>query len=180
MGFYPIGDGLMANTQRPSNPALIHAVHVQVQGLMANFLGVACFACYWRVFSSAYFAHIALATRCIMTDFDLLFASFTVRTFYHPVILPYPHTLPLPELWSYVGNKRVQCWLWLALDVETRLIVGCAIGPRTDETAQALWDSLPAHYRQHAVLYTDFWQSYLQVFPSKRHRAVGKHTGLTH
>src|SRR5258708_12655706 len=96
MGFYPIGDGLMANTQRPSNPALIHAVHVQAQGLMANFLGVACFACHWRVFSSAYFAHVALATRCIMTDFDLLFASFTVRTFYHPGILPYPHTLPLP------------------------------------------------------------------------------------
>src|SRR5258706_8521517 len=97
MGFYPIGDGLMANTQRPSNPALIHAVHVQAQGLMANFLGVACFACHWRVFSSAYFAHVALATRCIMTDFDLLFASFTVRTFYHPGILPYPHTLPLPQ-----------------------------------------------------------------------------------
>src|SRR5258708_30806898 len=97
MGFYPIGDGLMANTQRPSNPALIHAVHVQAQGLMANFLGVACFACHWRVFSSAYFAHVALATRCIMTDFDLLFASFTVRTFYHPGILPYPHTLPLPN-----------------------------------------------------------------------------------
>src|SRR5258708_35992973 len=97
MGFYPIGDGLMANTQRQSNPALIHAVHVQAQGLMANFLGVACFACHWRVFSSAYFAHVALATRCIMTDFDLLFASFTVRTFYHPGILPYPHTLPLPR-----------------------------------------------------------------------------------
>src|SRR5260370_19804635 len=86
----------MANPQRPSNPALIHAVHVQTQRFAANFLGVACFACHWRVFSSAYFAHVALATRCIMTDFALLFASFTVRTFYHPGILPYPHTLPLP------------------------------------------------------------------------------------
>src|SRR5258707_5999984 len=99
----------MANTQRPSNPALIHAVHVQVQGLMANFLGVACFACHWRVFSSAYFAHVALATRCIMTDFDLLFASFTVRTFYHPGILPYPHTLPLPD----------NGW-WSILDIDCR------------------------------------------------------------
>jgi len=88
-------------------------------------------------------------------------------------------TLECDELWSYVGNKHRQCWLWLALDVQTRLIVGCAIGPRTDETAQALWDSLPAHYRQRAVLYTDFWQSYPKVFPSKRHRPVGKHTGLT-
>jgi len=88
-------------------------------------------------------------------------------------------TLECDELWSYVGNKRCQCWLWLALDVQTRLIVGCAIGPRTDETAQALWDSLPPAYRQRAVLYTDFWQSYPKVFPSKRHRPVGKHTGLT-
>src|SRR5258706_10223030 len=106
MGFYPIGDGLMANPQRPSNPALIHAVHVQTQRFAANFLGVACFACHWRVFSSSYFAHIALATRCIMTDFDLLFASFTVRTFYHPVILPYPHTLPLPiKVWTKEQNQ---------------------------------------------------------------------------
>jgi len=88
-------------------------------------------------------------------------------------------TLECDELWSYVGNKRCQCWLWLVLDVQTRLIVGCAIGPRTDETAQALWDSLPPAYRQRAVLYTDFWQSYPKVFPSKRHRPVGKHTGLT-
>ena len=83
------------------------------------------------------------------------------------------------ELWSFVGNKRTQCWLWLALEVETRLVVGCAIGPRTDKTAQALWHSLPPQYRQRAVLYTDFWQSYPKVFPTKRHRPVGKETGLT-
>src|SRR5260221_5974600 len=73
----------------------------------------------------------------------------------------------------------VVCWLWLALDMQTRLVVGCAIGPRTDETAQALWESLPPAYRRWAVLYTEFWQSYPKVLPSKRHRAVGKHTGLT-
>lgn len=30
-----------------------------------------------------------------------------------------------------------------------------------------------------AVCYTDFWSSYPVVLPSKRHRAVGKDTGLT-
>ncbi len=30
-----------------------------------------------------------------------------------------------------------------------------------------------------AVCYTDFWQAYEQVIPSKRHRAVGKGTGHT-
>lgn len=34
-------------------------------------------------------------------------------------------------------------------------------------------------YRQCAVAYTDFWQAYVTVIPSKRHRAVGKETGLT-
>ena len=40
-------------------------------------------------------------------------------------------------------------------------------------------DSLPAVYRQCAVCYTDFWEAYKKVFPSKRHKAVGKETGLT-
>jgi IS1 family transposase len=38
---------------------------------------------------------------------------------------------------------------------------------------------LPPVYRQCAVCYTDFWQAYEQVIPSKRHLAVGKETGHT-
>ncbi len=110
MSFYPIGDTLMANPQRPGNPALIHAVHVQTQRFAANFLGVTYFAWHWRIFSSAYFAHVTLAARRIMTDFDLLFASFTLGTFYHPIILPYPHPLPLPPCPS---SLRVVVCVWL-------------------------------------------------------------------
>ncbi len=108
MSFYPIGDTLMANPQRPGNPALIHAVHVQTQRFAANFLGVTYFAWDWRIFSSAYFAHVTLAARRIMTDFDLLFASFTLGTFYHPIILPYPHPLPLPAIVPVKVNNRSQ------------------------------------------------------------------------
>jgi insertion element IS1 protein InsB len=39
--------------------------------------------------------------------------------------------------------------------------------------------SLPGIYRQCAVAYTDFWESYKTVIPSKRHRLVGKETGQT-
>ncbi len=39
--------------------------------------------------------------------------------------------------------------------------------------------SLPGVYRQCAVAYTDFWESYKTVIPSKRHRPVGKETGQT-
>ncbi len=45
--------------------------------------------------------------------------------------------------------------------------------------AEALWRSLPPVYRQCAVCYTDFWSAYPLVLPQKRHRPVGKETGLT-
>ena len=65
------------------------------------------------------------------------------------------------------------------MDAETRLIVRCAIGPPETQTAQELWDGLPPEYRQCAVCFTDFYQVYASVLPSKRHKAVGKETGQT-
>jgi len=80
-------------------------------------------------------------------------------------------------LWSLVAHQGHPVWLWLAIDAETRLIVGCAIGPRDTQTAQELWYSCPANYRQRAVRYTDFLPAYASVLPSKRPRAVDKATG---
>ena len=88
-------------------------------------------------------------------------------------------TLQCDELWSFVGKKAHQVWLWLALDADTRMIVGCAIGPRDKATAEDLWFSVPPDYRQRAVCFTDFYQVYASVLPSKRHKAVGKQTGKT-
>lgn len=88
-------------------------------------------------------------------------------------------TVQMDELWSFVDGKDNEQWVWLALEVETREIVGCYIGDRSGESAQALWESLPPVYRQCAVCYTDFWASYPVALPSKRHQAVGKETGLT-
>jgi IS1 family transposase len=69
--------------------------------------------------------------------------------------------------------------VWLAIDVETRLIVGCFIGPRDKTGALGLWHSLPPVYRQCAICYTDFWRAYAAILPSKRHRPSGKETGKT-
>lgn len=82
-------------------------------------------------------------------------------------------------MWSFVGSKENKVWIWLALDEKTREIVGCATGLRDESGAQALWDSLPARYRQCAVCYTDFWSAYGNVFPMKRHQTVGKESGRT-
>jgi IS1 family transposase len=82
-------------------------------------------------------------------------------------------------MWSFVGNKKNKQWIWLALDADNGSIVGVHVGSRDREGARALWASLPPVYRQCAVCYTDFWEAYAEVIPSKRHRPVGKETGKT-
>jgi IS1 family transposase len=88
-------------------------------------------------------------------------------------------TIQCDEMWSFVGNKGNKQWIWLAIDVLTKEIVGVYVGQRDKDGARGLWNSLPAVYRQCAVSYTDFWSAYGIVFPKKRHRAVGKDTGQT-
>lgn len=88
-------------------------------------------------------------------------------------------TIQLDELWSFVGSKENKQWIWLAIDADTREILGVFIGDRSRLSAIKLWQSIPTVYRQCAICYTDFWQAYEQVLPSKRHRAVSKKTGKT-
>jgi insertion element IS1 protein InsB len=72
-------------------------------------------------------------------------------------------------------TKETSSGFGLARDANTREMVG----DRSEVGAQGLWESLPGVYRQCAVAYTDFWNTYALVFPSKRHQAVGKESGKT-
>ncbi|WP_275415703.1 IS1 family transposase, partial [Leptolyngbya sp. CCY15150] len=45
----------------------------------------------------------------------------------------------MDELWSFVDNKGNKQWVWLAIDADTREIIGCYIGDRSRESAIALW-----------------------------------------
>jgi len=83
------------------------------------------------------------------------------------------------ELWSFVDCKQNKQLVWLAMDRETREIIGVYIGDRSEEGAKQLWNSLPPVYRQCAVCYTYFLQAYACIFPSKRHQPVGKDSGKT-
>ena len=87
--------------------------------------------------------------------------------------------LEIDELWSFVDNKGQEIWIWIALERQSRRIVGLAFGDRSAETCRKLWESLPADYRKRAICYTDFWAAYQAVLPAKRHRPVGKETGQT-
>lgn len=88
-------------------------------------------------------------------------------------------TIECDEAWSFVNCKAHKQWIWLALDANTREIVGTYIGNRSRESALKLWHSLPPVYRQCAVCYTDFWDAYQGVIPVIRHKAVGKDSGKT-
>jgi len=63
--------------------------------------------------------------------------------------------LELDEIWSYVGSKTNKVWIWLALERQTRRIVGLAFGDRSEKTCRKLWKSFPADYRKRAIMYTD-------------------------
>ena len=83
------------------------------------------------------------------------------------------------ELWSFVDRKKNEVYIWLAIDRNSRKIVGYFVGDRTRKSARKLWASLSEVYQQCAFAYTDFWQAYKTVIPHESHRAVGKETGLT-
>ena len=85
----------------------------------------------------------------------------------------------MDEMWSFVFKKDLKAWIWVAIDASTREVIGLFIGNRSSESGQKLWDSLPSVYRQCATCYTDYWEAYSSVLPSKRHKAVGKESGKT-
>jgi IS1 family transposase len=83
------------------------------------------------------------------------------------------------EAWSFVGNKEEKQLVWIAKDRENKYVVGVYIGSRGIDGAKGLWNSLPLEYRERAICYTDFWESYESVFPKDRHHSVGKESGQT-
>jgi insertion element IS1 protein InsB len=87
--------------------------------------------------------------------------------------------LEVDELWSFVGDKRDVWWVWVALDADTRQVVGMVAGDRSEDTARCLWEGLPDEYRADALFCTDFLPAYRAVLPEERHAAAGKEAGLT-
>jgi len=66
---------------------------------------------------------------------------------------PQPHdpssiTLECDELWSFVGKKANQSWVWFALCRKTRQIVAFALGDRSEVTCRKLWSAIPTGYRR--------------------------------
>ena len=61
----------------------------------------------------------------------------------------------MDEMWSFVGSKRQQRWLWHAIDHHTGQVLAYVFGPREDETFLRLQEFLAPFGITH--FYTDGW-----------------------
>jgi len=77
----------------------------------------------------------------------------------------------LDEMWSFVGKKSNQHWLWHAIDHKTGKILAYVFGRRKDEVFKKLKKLLmPFGIKK---FYTDDWGAYERHLPSSKH-VVGK------
>jgi IS1 family transposase len=82
-------------------------------------------------------------------------------------------------MWSFIGKKEEPRWVWTAQDSRTRQVVGMAVGQRDEFTARCLWESLPAEYRERAIVATDLLPVYEAIVPERWHATGKKGSGLT-
>lgn len=87
--------------------------------------------------------------------------------------------IQLDEMWSFVQNKLMKQWIWLALNPWNRQIVAFHVGGRGEKDAAIFYDTIPQVFRQSASFFTDYWKAYACVIPEEKHFAVGKDSGLT-
>ena len=57
-------------------------------------------------------------------------------------------TLEVDEMWSYVGNKKNQQWLWLVLEAKSRQIIAFHIGDRSKKSGEMLMKKLPEEIKK--------------------------------
>ena len=74
-------------------------------------------------------------------------------------------------MWSFVGKKKNQRWLWLAVDHNTRIVLAFTFGQRKDEVFKELQSLLEPFGV--TKFFTDDWGSYERNIESDKHE-VGK------
>jgi insertion element IS1 protein InsB len=78
----------------------------------------------------------------------------------------------LEELWSFVGKKANQHWVWVAMNATTRQVIAFDVGDRSGRSSEALWKKIPAMDQEYAVFYPDHSAVYTGLIPSAQHRAI--------
>lgn len=77
----------------------------------------------------------------------------------------------LDEMWSFVGKKANQRWLWLAIDHNTHAVLAYTFGQRKDEVFKELKALLEPFGI--TTFFTDDWGSYERNLEPDQH-VIGK------
>ncbi len=77
----------------------------------------------------------------------------------------------LDEMWSYVGNKENQRWLWHAIDHATGDVLAYVFGKRKDTVFLSLQELLKPFWISR--FYTDDWGAYERNLPNEQ-QIIGK------
>jgi insertion element IS1 protein InsB len=85
----------------------------------------------------------------------------------------------LDELWSYGGKTANRHGVWIALEATPRQVRAFHVGDRSGQSAQALWEKMPAVYQEHALFSTDHSAADTGGIPSAQHRAISKRARKT-
>src|SRR5262249_24255902 len=90
------------------------------------------------------------------------------------VILRQVEKAEMDEMWSFVGSKSQQRWLWHAIDHHTGQILAYVFGTRADETFLQLKELLAPFGITH--FYTDGWGAYRRHLDPRTHTVGKQHT----
>lgn len=80
----------------------------------------------------------------------------------------------IDEMWSFVGSKENQRWLWWAIDHNTGDVLAFTFGDRKDKVFKELQELLKPFGIGH--FYTDEWGAYSRNIPSPMHTASKRMT----
>jgi hypothetical protein len=61
--------------------------------------------------------------------------------------------LEMDELWSFVGNKSNDQWLWLAMHSTTRQIIAFHVGKRDKAAGETLMAKIPADLKKSQIFH---------------------------
>ena len=80
----------------------------------------------------------------------------------------------LDELWSFIGSKSQQAWVWIALSRRNLQVLAFHVGGRDLQSAKCLWEQVPTPWRT-SLVFTDgykVYQSLLSDTPLKHCRCL--------
>jgi IS1 family transposase len=80
----------------------------------------------------------------------------------------------LDEMHTYIGKKKVYCWIWIAVDRNGHRYLQFVCGDRSTKTGLKLWDKMKDIPIERYT--SDYWASYDEFIPPEKHLKTKRET----